>query len=339
MEDWKPPDDRHQGHRSAGAGPPLHRGARGPAASRAAGFVTKEIAPARRGVGGGARVPARAVHRAAASSASSASSTRRATAARAATTSTTPSGSRSWRARAPAAASPPGLGAHSEIATPPIWKFGTEEQKQRWLVPAIKGETIGALGITEPGARLRRRLAQDHRAKKVDGGYVVNGSKTFITNGVRADFLVSAVKTSEEGGHGGISFLVLEREMPGYEVTGKLEKMGWHSSDTGELSFTDVEVPDENLLGRGERGLQADHGQLPVGAADDGARRGRRHAARVRRDPRLREGARGLRPPDRPLPGDPPQVRRDVGQDRGRRRRSPTRRCASSPTARTRPAR
>ena len=77
----------------------------------------------------------------------------------------------------------------------------------------------------------------------------MNGAKTFITNGVRADFLVCAVKTNPDGGHHGISFLLLERDMPGYEVTRKLEKMGWHASDTGELSFTDVEVPDENLLG------------------------------------------------------------------------------------------
>ena len=93
------------------------------------------------------------------------------------------------------------------------------------------------------------------RAERVDGGWVVNGSKTFITNGVRADFLVCAVKTTAEGGHGGISFLILEREMAGYEVTRKLEKMGWHSSDTGELAFTDVEVPDENLLGEEDRGF------------------------------------------------------------------------------------
>ena len=87
-------------------------------------------------------------------------------------------------------------------------------------------------------------------------GYVVNGSKTFITNGVRADFLVCACKTTKEGGHGGISFLVLEREMPGYEVAAKLEKLGWHSSDTGELSFTDVEVPAENLLGEENEGFK-----------------------------------------------------------------------------------
>jgi acyl-CoA dehydrogenase len=148
-----------------------------------------------------------------------------------------------------------GLGAHAEIATPPIWKFGTEAQKQRWLVPAIRGELIGALGITEPGAGSDVASLRT-TAKPIDGGYLVNGAKTFITNGVRADFLVCAVRTTAEGGHHGISFLVLEREMPGYEVSRKLEKMGWHSSDTGELAFTDVEVPAENLLGEENEGFK-----------------------------------------------------------------------------------
>jgi acyl-CoA dehydrogenase len=138
---------------------------------------------------------------------------------------------------------------------PPIFNFGTPEQHERYLVPGIKGEKIGALGITEPGAGSDVAGIRTF-ARKVDGGYVVNGSKTFITNGVRADFLVCACKTSDEGGHGGISFLVLEREMPGYEVAAKLEKMGWHSSDTGELAFTDVEVPAENLLGEENGGFK-----------------------------------------------------------------------------------
>jgi acyl-CoA dehydrogenase len=141
-----------------------------------------------------------------------------------------------------------GLNAHASIAMPPVFNFGTEEQRRRWIVPGIRGEKVGALGITEPGAGSDVAGIRTF-ARRVDGGYVVNGAKTFITNGVRADFLVCACKTTEEGGHGGISFLVLEREMPGYEVTQKLEKMGWHSSDTGELSFTDVEVPEENMLG------------------------------------------------------------------------------------------
>jgi acyl-CoA dehydrogenase len=148
-----------------------------------------------------------------------------------------------------------GLGAHTGIATPPVFNFGTPEQHERFLRPAIAGERIAALGITEPGtgsdvASIRTT------AKRVDGGWVVNGSKTFITNGVRADFLVCAVRTRPEGGHAGISFLILERQMEGYEVTRKLEKLGWHSSDTGELAFTDVFVPAENLLGTENEGFK-----------------------------------------------------------------------------------
>ena len=147
-----------------------------------------------------------------------------------------------------------GLGAHTGIATPPIFNFGTPEQHERWLRPAIRGELIGALGITEPGGGSDVASIRTF-ARRAPGGYVVNGSKTFITNGVRADFLVCALKTTEEGGHRGLSFLVLEREMPGYEVTGKLEKMGWHASDTAELTFTDVDVPEENLLGEENEGF------------------------------------------------------------------------------------
>jgi acyl-CoA dehydrogenase len=147
-----------------------------------------------------------------------------------------------------------GLGAHTGIATPPIFRFGTPDQHERFLRPAIRGKKICALGITEPGAGSDVASIRTF-ARRVDGGYVVNGSKTFITNGVRADVLVCACKTTESGGHHGISFLILERDMPGYDVTRKLEKMGWHSSDTGELSFTDVEVPAENLLGGENQGF------------------------------------------------------------------------------------
>jgi acyl-CoA dehydrogenase len=148
-----------------------------------------------------------------------------------------------------------GLNAHAQIAMPPIFAFGTEEQRRRWIVPGIKGTKIGALGITEPGAGSNVAGIRT-TARREDGYYIVNGAKTFITNGVRADFLVCACRTTEQGGHEGISFLVLEREMPGYEVSRKLEKMGWHASDTGELSFTDVEVPTENLLGEENGGFR-----------------------------------------------------------------------------------
>jgi acyl-CoA dehydrogenase len=147
-----------------------------------------------------------------------------------------------------------GIGAHIGIATPPVWKFGTDDQKRRFLAPAIRGERIAALGITEPGAGSDVAGIRTF-AKKVDGGYLVNGSKTFITNGVRADFLVTAVKTTEEGGHQGLSFLVLEKEMEGYSVSQKLEKLGWRASDTAELAFDDVFVPDENLLGEENKGF------------------------------------------------------------------------------------
>jgi acyl-CoA dehydrogenase len=147
-----------------------------------------------------------------------------------------------------------GIGAHIGIATPPIWKFGTDEQKERFLAPAIRGERIAALGITEPGAGSDVAGLRTF-ARRVDGGYVVNGSKTFITNGVRADFVVTAVKTTEEGGHQGISFLILEREMDGFETSRKLEKLGWRASDTAELAFSDVFVPEENLLGEENRGF------------------------------------------------------------------------------------
>jgi acyl-CoA dehydrogenase len=147
-----------------------------------------------------------------------------------------------------------GIGAHIGIATPPIWKFGTEDQKQRFLAPAIRGEKIAALGITEPDAGSDVASIRT-LARRENGGYVVNGSKTFITNGVRADYVVTAVKTTDKGGHHGISFLVIEKEMDGFSVSRKLEKMGWHASDTGELAFQDVFVPEENLLGEENKGF------------------------------------------------------------------------------------
>jgi acyl-CoA dehydrogenase len=145
-----------------------------------------------------------------------------------------------------------GIGAHTSIATPPIAKFGTPEQVERWLEPAIRGEKIGALAITEPDAGSDVASART-RAVRVDGGWLVNGAKTFITNGVRADFYVTAVRTRPEPGHGSLSFLVIERG-EGVRAS-KLEKLGWHASDTGEIAFDDVFVPDEHLLGEEGRGF------------------------------------------------------------------------------------
>ncbi|HUB35281.1 MAG TPA: acyl-CoA dehydrogenase family protein [Solirubrobacteraceae bacterium] len=139
-----------------------------------------------------------------------------------------------------------GIGAHVNIATPPIWKFGTEEQQQRYLVPAIGGEKVGALGITEPGAG-SDVAALRTAAERVDGGYVLRGEKTYITNGVRADFIVTAARTTPEGGHHGISFFIVER---GEGVSAaKLQKLGWRASDTATIAYEEVFVPEQNLLG------------------------------------------------------------------------------------------
>jgi acyl-CoA dehydrogenase len=145
-----------------------------------------------------------------------------------------------------------GIGAHCAIALPPIWRFGTEAQKQRYLVPGIRGESIAALAITEPDAGSDVASIRTS-AKRVDGGYVVNGAKMFITGGVRANVLVTAVKTTQEGGHHGISFLLIDRG-PGVEATG-IEKLGWHASDTAAISFDDVFVPEENRLGDENQGF------------------------------------------------------------------------------------
>jgi len=147
------------------------------------------------------------------------------------------------------------INAHMWTLEMPLLGFGTEEQKQRWLPGICSGELVTAVAMTEPG--IGSDLASMSTTAIRDGDvFVVNGSKTFITNGVRADFLVCAVRTTASGGHGGISFLILEREMDGYEVSRKLEKLGWHSSDTGELAFSDVFVPDENLLGGENEGFK-----------------------------------------------------------------------------------
>jgi len=146
-----------------------------------------------------------------------------------------------------------GIGAHVNIATPPIWKFGSEEQKQRFLAPAIRGEKIGALGITEPGAGSDVASLRT-RAEPTEGGFLVSGEKTYITNGVRADFIVTAVKSTPAGGHHGISFLIVER---GEGVSSaKLEKLGWHASDTATIAFEEVFVPEQNLLGPLHQGFK-----------------------------------------------------------------------------------
>jgi acyl-CoA dehydrogenase len=133
------------------------------------------------------------------------------------------------------------------IALPHIAASGNSDLIDRFVRPTLAGELVGSLAITEPGggsdvANIRTR------AKRDGDQYVVNGGKTFITSGIRADFVTTAVRTGEAG-HRGISLLVVERGTPGFEATRQLEKLGWHCSDTAELAFKDVHVPSENLVG------------------------------------------------------------------------------------------
>ena len=139
------------------------------------------------------------------------------------------------------------------IALPHIATHGSPDLIDRYVRPTLAGETIGALGVTEPGGgsdvgNLRTTAVRDGDV------YVVNGSKTFITSGTRADFVTTAVRTGGPGA-GGISLLVIDTDSPGFTVDRKLAKMGWHCSDTAELSFVDVRVPVENLVGEENAGF------------------------------------------------------------------------------------
>lgn len=147
---------------------------------------------------------------------------------------------------------PSSLGS-SAIAVPPILALGTEEQKQKFVPPVLAGDKIAVLGVTEPsgGSDVANLLT---RAVRKGDKYIVNGSKTFITSGSRADYVTTAVRTGGPG-HGGISLLIIEKGTPGFTCSKKLEKMGWWSSDTAELSFDDCEVPAENLLGVENKGF------------------------------------------------------------------------------------
>jgi len=153
-----------------------------------------------------------------------------------------------------------GLAVHTDMVLPPIELLGSEDHKQRYLVPGIKGERIACLGITEPGAG--SDVAGIRTTARRDGDeYVINGSKTFITNGARADFILLVTKTDPDAGHDGITLFLVDlkdadgNHVPGFTVSRTLEKLGMHSSDTAELSFEDVRIPAENMLGQEGKGF------------------------------------------------------------------------------------
>jgi len=147
-----------------------------------------------------------------------------------------------------------GVAVHTDMAMPPILAFGTEEQKQEWVVPAIAGQKILCLGITEPDAGsdvagIKTRAVRD------GDEYVINGSKTYITNGHRADVIVLVTKTDPDAGHGGITLFLVPMDAPGVIREKRLEKLGMHASDTALLAFQDVRVPASAMLGQEGKGF------------------------------------------------------------------------------------
>ncbi|WP_020672776.1 acyl-CoA dehydrogenase family protein [Amycolatopsis nigrescens] len=139
------------------------------------------------------------------------------------------------------------------IAVPHIAMAGDERQIESWVRPTLAGEKIGSLAVTEPDGG--SDVASVRTTARRDGDhYVLNGAKTFITSGVRADFVTTVVRTGEPGAHG-LSLIVVERDTPGFTVTRRLEKMGWHCSDTAELSYVDARVPAANLIGAENSGF------------------------------------------------------------------------------------
>lgn len=171
-----------------------------------------------------------------------------------------------------------GLVGQATIATGPLHLFGTDAQKREFLARAIKGEWVGAFAVTEPDAG--SDVAGLKTVAKRDGdGWVLNGSKTYITNGVRADYVIVAAKTDVTKGHKGLSMFLVKKGTPGFTVSKKLKKLGWRASDTAELSFDDVRLPADALLGQEGEGFAQIMGNFQwerlslalasIGAADD----------------------------------------------------------------------
>jgi alkylation response protein AidB-like acyl-CoA dehydrogenase len=161
-------------------------------------------------------------------------------------------------------ANAPGVGfsLHADVAAPYVVAYGTEEQKERWLPGIAAGELILAIAMTEPStgsdlAAVRTTALRDGDA------YILNGQKTFITNGLLSDLVIVVAKTNPEAGHKGISLLVVERGMEGFRRGRKLEKIGLHAQDTAELFFDNVRVPAANLLGQEGKGFAYLMSNLP----------------------------------------------------------------------------
>ena len=162
-----------------------------------------------------------------------------------------------WYAGAPA-----GLTLHNDVAVDYLIAYGSEAQKQRWLPGTVTGETVLAIGMTEPGAGSDLKGVRT-TARRDGDDYVINGSKTYITNGQLADLTIVVAKTNPAGGGKGLSLLLVEADRPGFVRGRNLDKIGQHGSDTSELFFNDVRVPAANLLGEENKGMGYLMAQLP----------------------------------------------------------------------------
>ncbi|MDF3305287.1 acyl-CoA dehydrogenase family protein [Rhodococcus sp. T2V] len=147
-----------------------------------------------------------------------------------------------------------GLRIHTDIAMPYFLEYANAEQRARWLPGLVSGDSVVALGISEPGAGSDLK-AMSTRASRDGDAYVIDGSKTFISNGGGADLIVLACKTDPSAGRNGISLIVVETDTPGFKRGRRLNKLGLHAQDLAELSFTDMRVPIENLLGNENDGF------------------------------------------------------------------------------------
>ncbi|MGI8751994.1 MAG: acyl-CoA dehydrogenase family protein [Acidimicrobiales bacterium] len=150
---------------------------------------------------------------------------------------------------------PMAITAHTDMATPSLHRFGTHELKERYLVPALSGEMMAAIGVTEPDAGSDVAAIRTQAVRDGDD-WVINGSKLYITNGTQADWICLLVRTSDEGGYAGMSQIVFPTDAPGFSVARKLDKLGMRSSDTAELSFVDARVPIANTIGQVGQGFQ-----------------------------------------------------------------------------------
>src|SRR5947207_11970165 len=150
---------------------------------------------------------------------------------------------------------PMAIAVHTDMATPSLARYGSTELKERYLAPALRGEMVAAVAVTEPDAG-SDVAAIATRAERDGDEWVINGSKLYITNGVQADWLCLLVRTSDEGGYRGMSQVIFPTLTPGFGVSRALKKLGNHSSDTAELSFVDARVPVANTVGAIGRGFQ-----------------------------------------------------------------------------------